>query len=153
VDGNPETSNPAEIENHVVEPAVAQDEITVVEEGEHAETRPVRRVPRWVRWVGHKKRVRPVPKIVMKYVLLAKVRFPPPRKRSPDNVQAFSDFVRRNMEKDGVRLSDQYKYINRIVHQIFIPNKHELEAIALQHSSEAKSNTRVFDWLGGNQQH
>jgi hypothetical protein len=110
---------------------------------------PTRGYSRWSRWIRNlPEKPKAVPVLVKKYSQLAKVRFGVPQK-TPANYMAVRDFIRQRMSIDDVRVADQYRYIDRCVEFTFVPNKYDLRAKAASKSAAARSNARVWRWLGG----
>jgi hypothetical protein len=105
--------------------------------------------PRWRLYA--KKKVKRKPRVVVKYLARARLQFGIPTE-GPANRASIRVFVRKEMEKDNVRLSDRLKYINQIIELCFVPSEYDLEAMAIKSAPHVVSNKRVFGWLGGKAQ-
>jgi hypothetical protein len=106
---------------------------------------------RWSRYIrGLGPEVGRVPKIVQKYVRMAKTRFYNPT-RDRANELAVHSYIQRQMRKDNVRLSDMHKYLTRCVEGVFTPSHWEIKAAAMPHGPASRSNRRVFQWLQAKQ--
>jgi len=102
--------------------------------------------PRWRLYAKKKKKRKP--RVVVKYLARARLQFGVPTD-GPANRASIRVFVRKEMEKDNVRLSDRLKYINQIIELCFVPSEYDLEAMAIKTAPHVVSNKRVYGWLGG----